>query len=97
MKRFGTILLAAISVGGICRAAEPSGPPTVQRMMPTTAPVITELPNSLHERNAQMLAEKRQLQVDFASAASEADQAVKVALPSIAALRDPAQIGRAHV
>lgn len=54
-----------------------------------TAPLLVELPNSLHERNAEIIAQRRALTVEMADAHKAAVTEMKRVMPDVSILRDP--------
>jgi len=83
------LMLATVAglLPALCFAAEPANPAAAQ---PLQAPVLADLPASLHERNAELIAKRRALSVELAEAHTAAAAALGRALPDLSVLRSEA-------
>jgi len=82
--RYAEVLITLLLLGGFCMAGEsvPLSQPQI-----ATAPVLAELPNSLHERNASLVAQRRAISIEIAAAHEAASKQLRDALPSLQELR----------
>ncbi len=84
MMRTAKLVLVSLLASAPTFAAEPQNAAT-----PNTAPapVLVELPNSFHERNAKLIAERRAIAVEITTLGDAAEAEFRAAIPDLGVLK----------